>query len=383
MNRILNGASAIVIFILLLTGSADAERYVVQKGDTLSYLLQDYFTFSEVNRIAQERKTKHPSEGLKAGMLAEKGSDSFALLLSPDKEVKISRTPLGGADVALITYPTDTLTTLIQGEITSNLFNAVIKVGESAELAQSLAQIFEWEIDFLKDLRRGDSFKIVVEKRFVRGKFLGYGRILAAEFDVHKGRHYAFWYKAGSKYGYFNESGNPLERGFLRVPLPYGKITSRFTDSRLHPITQKYQPHYGVDYAAPIGTPVMAAASGAVVKKSFTERNGYYIELRHSNGYHTFYLHLNGFNNSIKEGSYVKQGQVVGYVGKTGMATGAHLDYRIRYKDKWLNPLNFIAESPVFEQFDKKEFALTVDRYSKMMNLAALFALNTRPTILP
>jgi murein DD-endopeptidase MepM/ murein hydrolase activator NlpD len=376
----------ILIFLTVLTGGAFAETYVVRSGDTLSYLLQDTFTLTEVNRIAKEIKAKYPSYILKTGMLAEKTSDSFALRLSIDREVKIGRTETGDVSVELFTFPTEVLTTVVKGKIRYTLFSALTDIGESAELAQSLARIFEWEIDFLKDIRPDDSFAIVVEKRFVRGKFSGYGRILAAEFNVNKRVHRAFWYKAGSKYGYFNDKGKALERGFLRVPLPYGKITSRFTDSRLHPVTQQYKPHYGVDYAAPIGTPVMVTASGVIVKKSYTENNGNYVEVRHSNNYHTFYLHLNGFNKAIRQGQYVNQGEVIGYVGKTGMATGPHLDYRIRFKDKWLNPLDFIAEAPVLEQFDRSQYALLVKKYTDILysdEKSNMFAYVLRPAPLP
>jgi murein DD-endopeptidase MepM/ murein hydrolase activator NlpD len=364
-------------------GNVFAETYLVKSGDTLSGILRDSFTLPEINSIAKEIKTKYPEYVLKAGMFAEKTADTFALRLSLDKEVTVRRTDSGGVEVELLTFPTESLTTVVKGNITSNLFNAVSEIGESPELAQSLARIFEWEVDFLKDIRPNDSFTVVVEKRFVRDKFSGYGRILSAEFKVNKRIHKAFWYKAGAKYGYFDENGKALERGFLRVPLPYGRITSRFTDSRLHPITQRYQPHYGLDYAAPVGTPVMVTASGVIARKSYTENNGYYVEVRHSNNYRTFYLHLNGFNNAVKEGSYVNQGQVIGYVGATGMATGPHLDYRIRYKEQWLNPLNFIAEAPVLERFDKKEYALVVDKYLKFMNLHTMYAYNTRPSYQP
>ncbi|MDR2400691.1 MAG: peptidoglycan DD-metalloendopeptidase family protein [Deferribacteraceae bacterium] len=384
MNKLLAA-----LFLLVFSGAAFAETYVVQRGDTLSLILQDTFTFSEVNSIAKQIKAKYPSYILKAGMLAEKSADSFALRLSLDKEIMVSRTELGEVEVELFTYPTESLVTLIQGRINTNLFSALAEIGESAELAQGLARIFEWEIDFLKDIRKGDTFKVVAEKRFVRGKFTGYGRVLAAEFNVNKRSHKAFWYKAGTKYGYFNENAKVLERGFLRVPLPYGRITSRFTDSRLHPVTQKYQPHYGVDYAAAVGTPVMVTASGVIVRKSYSENNGYFVEVRHSNNYSTFYLHLNGFNNAVKQGAYVNQGDVIGYVGKSGMATGPHLDYRIRHKNRWLNPLDFIAEVPVLERFDKKEFALLAEKYTKIMNPVQIFdssvmyAINTIPVMLP
>jgi murein DD-endopeptidase MepM/ murein hydrolase activator NlpD len=385
-RRNLNKLLPAVLFLFLFAGGAFAETYIVKSGDTLSYLLQDHFTFSEVNRIAKEIKAKYPGYVLRAGMLAERTPDTFSLRLALDKEVTVSRTDVGEVAVELLTFPTEGLITAVHGRINSNLFSALAEIGESAELAQSLARIFEWEIDFLKDIRPGDTFTVVVEKRFVRGKFAGYGRILAAEFNVNKRNHKAFWYKAGAQYGYFNEKGKALERGFLRVPLPYGKITSRFTDSRLHPVTQKYKPHYGVDYAAAIGTPVMVTASGVVVGKSYSENNGYYVEVRHSNNYRTFYLHLNGFNSAVKQGAYVNQGQVIGYVGETGMATGPHLDYRIRYKDTWLNPLDFIAEAPVLEKFDKKEYALLVEKYTKLMNPAifnAMLAASVIPAPIP
>ena len=190
----------------------------------------------------------------------------------------------------------------------------------------------------------------------MNNKYAGYGRIIAADFYNRGNLNRAVYFEDGKTRGYFDENGRSLERGFLRVPLNYARVTSRFTDSRLHPVLGEFRAHYGVDYAAPTGTPVMATASGTIETMSYTKSNGNYIALRHPNGYKTYYLHLNGFNKALRQGSPVNQGQIIGYVGSTGYSTGPHLDYRINKNGRWLNPLKFIAASKTLKEEELKKF---------------------------
>ncbi|MDE7170137.1 MAG: M23 family metallopeptidase, partial [Mucispirillum sp.] len=233
-----------------------------------------------------------------------------------------------------------------------------------------LASIFEWEIDFYKDLRPGDKFTMLVEKKFINDKYAGYGKIIAADFYNQGKLKRAVYYNNGKNKGYYNESGQGLERGFLRVPLNYSRISSRFSSSRLHPVLGYHRPHYGVDYAAPTGTPVKATASGVVQIKSRTKGNGNYIALRHANGYETFYLHLNGFNRAIKKGSRVAQGQIIGYVGSTGYSTGPHLDYRIRKNGTWLNPMKFVATPKTLKKEEIAEFQMFASSYLNKLDMS-------------
>ncbi len=228
----------------------------------------------------------------------------------------------------------------IEGVIESSLFGAIDQIGASPELAVRMADIFQWDIDFLRDIRKGDRFVAVVEQRSVDGKFFGYGTLYGARF-VNNGKEInAFAFAdADGVVGYYDLDGAPVKKQFLRSPLRFSRITSRFSLNRYHPIHKKRMPHYGVDYGAPTGTPAHATATGTV---TFVGRNGgagNMVRLRHSNGYETNYLHLSRFGKGIRKGARVSQGQVIGYVGSTGWSTGSHLDYRVKKNGQWINPL--------------------------------------------
>lgn len=359
-------STLILVLILIFSYTAFAGVYTVRPGDTVSGLISEYYTGDEIAFIAAELKKQAPGFVLRTGMRVEQNLDTFSLQVSVDKEVHIYRED-GEVKVAAVSYDEDLMPTIVSGTINSTLFEAVRSIGESPELAASLARIFEWEMDFFRDIRPGDTFTVLVEKRFINNKYVGYGRILSADFNVKGKNHKAYLYKDGKRFAYYNEKGLALERGFLRVPLSYARITSRFSDARMHPVLHEVRPHYGVDYAAPIGTPVMVTASGTITRMSNTRANGNFVEVRHSNGYKTYYLHLSRFNKKFREGSSVNQGDVIAYVGSTGYSTGPHLDYRIQRDGRWLNPLSFIAESPKMKEDNKAEFLALADRYNKIM----------------
>lgn len=345
----------LILFLFSLPLAASPESYVVKRGDTLSGILSGRFSPEEISALPAQIKAAHPDFILKADMKIFFGKDSVIINVAQDRDLVI-RSADDAVSVSLYKYEPETIRVLVKGEIKTNLFDAVIKAGEDAELAAMLAGIFEWEIDFFKDLRQGDKFAVLVEKKFVNNKYAGYGRIIAADFYNRGNLNRAVYFEDGKTRGYFDENGRSLERGFLRVPLNYARVTSRFTDSRLHPVLGEFRAHYGVDYAAPTGTPVMATASGTIETMSYTKSNGNYIALRHPNGYKTYYLHLNGFNKALRQGSPVNQGQIIGYVGSTGYSTGPHLDYRINKNGRWLNPLKFIAASKTLKEEELKKF---------------------------
>jgi len=232
----------------------------------------------------------------------------------------------------------------VEGTVERSLFEAVAAVGEAPELAVRLAEIFQWDIDFFRDLRRGDRFVMVVERETVEGRLYRYGRIYAARF-VNAGRTLdAILYRGpDGREGYYDPGGRPLRKQFLKAPLRFTRISSRFSLSRVHPLHRRRMPHYGVDYAAPVGTPVHATADGVVTYVGRRRAEGRMVRIRHPNGYETYYLHLSRFARGIRRGVRVRQGQVIGYVGATGWATGPHLDYRIRHRGRWLNPLRLAS----------------------------------------
>lgn len=249
--------------------------------------------------------------------------------------------------------PLDRYLVKVSGEIRSSLYEAMNAIGEQDSLTLSFAEILAWEIDFYQDLREGDQFKLVVEKLYKGNQFIQYGTIHAVEYRSRERM------IRGFRYGnhYYNEGGISLRRPFLKAPLRFDRISSRFSHARKHPILGGVRPHYGIDYAAPAGTPVWAVADGTVVSVGWRGGFGKVVVLRHRNGYKTYYGHLSRYGPGIKKGVRVRQKQIVGYVGSTGLSTGPHLDYRLSKDGRFLNPLKAILPSGVpIQKKDLKEF---------------------------
>jgi murein DD-endopeptidase MepM/ murein hydrolase activator NlpD len=236
--------------------------------------------------------------------------------------------------------------TIISATIDRSLYEALRDAGERPQLAQQLIDIFQWDIDFF-ELRKGDSFSFVVTKQFAGSDIAGYGPITAARF-THRGNTYQAFRQEmpdGSA-GFYAATGAPLRKQFLKAPLKFPRLTSGFTKKRFHPVLKYFRPHYGVDYGAPIGTPVMTTADGVVVEARYSPGEGNFIRIRHSSKIDTCYLHLSRFKKGLKKGTKVTQGDVIGFVGMTGLATGPHLDYRVSENGKWLDPLKLKSITP-------------------------------------
>ena len=223
--------------------------------------------------------------------------------------------------------------------ISDNLISSIGGGGQDVVLALNMSDIFAWDLDFTSDLRKGDVFKIIVEELYLNGSFKKYGDILSAEFYGNEGVFRAYRFEQNGRADYYDENGRSLKKVFLKAPLSFRRISSSFSRRRLNPILKIYRPHYGIDYAAPTGTPVDAVGSGVVI---FSGRRGEYgnlIIIRHRNGYSTRYGHLSRFSKAIRRGARVAQGDVIGYVGSTGLATGPHLHFEMRINGRPVNPL--------------------------------------------
>ncbi|MDE5878606.1 MAG: M23 family metallopeptidase, partial [Desulfovibrio sp.] len=236
-----------------------------------------------------------------------------------------------------------TLLTTAEGVIDDNLFQAVADIGESPQLALRLAELFGSEVNFIRDLQEGDSFRVLVEKRYREGEYKGYGRMLAASF-TNKGKTYeAFLFRDGAgRAQHYNSKGENLHKTLLQAPLAFTRLTSRFTHSRRHPVLGTRRAHLGVDYAAPTGTPVKAVGEGVVVKRGWAGGYGNQIIIRHTAGLESMYAHLSGYARGLRQGQRVRQGQVIGFVGSTGLSTGPHLDFRLRQNGTFINPAKAI-----------------------------------------
>ena len=241
------------------------------------------------------------------------------------------------ARVEAIEYTT--LLSTVSTVIDDNLFQAVADAGERPQLALRLAELFGSEINFIRDLQEGDSFAVLVEKRYREGEYKGYGRIIAAHF-TNKGKTFeAYLFREGSKSAsYFNSKGENIRKSLLQAPLAFTRVTSRFTHNRLHPVLGYSRPHEGVDYAAPTGTPVKAVGEGVVTAKGWSGGYGNQVIVRHGGGLESMYSHLSGYARGLKNGQKVRQGEVIGFVGMTGLATGPHLDFRLRQGGRFINP---------------------------------------------
>jgi len=228
----------------------------------------------------------------------------------------------------------------VGGMIETSLWDAVIDQLPDVELFARITDIFAWEIDFLTESRTGDTFKMIYETLYKDDQFVKCGDILAVEYNLSGTRHQAFLYTDTDGYtDYYDENGYSLRRELLKSPLNYRRVSSGYSMSRLHPIFKIYRPHLGIDYAAPTGTPVVAAGDGKIKIKGWVNGFGNYIEIKHDFGLSTGYGHLSEFAQGVATNRRVRQGQVIGYVGETGIATGPHLDYRVRKDKKYVNPL--------------------------------------------
>ncbi|MCX5895452.1 MAG: M23 family metallopeptidase, partial [Proteobacteria bacterium] len=226
-------------------------------------------------------------------------------------------------------------------EIKNSLYEDGISAGLSPQKILELTDIFPWDIDFFADLRRDDTCKILYEEKKRDGKIVAEGKILAAEIMKNGIVYQAFYYESPKEKGaYYDAQGKSMQKQFLKSPLRFRRISSGFSKNRFHPILQEYRPHYGIDYAAPAGTPIEAVADGTVICAGWREGYGNYIEIRHAGTCVSSYGHLSTFVRGIKKRRTVNQGEVIAYVGATGLATGPHLDFRITINGKFINPLS-------------------------------------------
>ncbi|MGA8407578.1 MAG: peptidoglycan DD-metalloendopeptidase family protein [Candidatus Acidiferrales bacterium] len=288
------------------------------------------------------------------------------------------------------TIPSQTKTVSVTGEIRGSLFNAVTDAGEKPELAMRLADIFGWDLDFYTDPRPGDTFRVVVEKKMLaNGELSSYGRILAAEYvnGNHPYRAVLFHGPNGLP-AYYTPDGKSMKKAFLHSPLKFAAvITSHFSEHRFHPILKEYRPHLGIDYAAPTGTPVQTIGDGRVIFAGMKGGAGNLIEVQHSNGYTTYYMHLSRV--LVRQGQRVEQGQRIGLVGMTGLATGPHLDFRIQRGKQFLNfeRLPLPPSDPVSKR-EWSQFAAARDQAMALMpplpsQQATALAKNATPGSLP
>ncbi len=234
----------------------------------------------------------------------------------------------------------------LQATITSSLWNAIVDNNVSYLLSEKLEDAYQWSVDFY-GIQNGDNFNVIYDEEIIEGESVGIGQVYGAWFETGGKKIIAINYDYDGRRGFWDENGKSAKKAFLKAPLSYSRISSKFTASRMHPVLRIRRPHFGVDYAAPSGTPVRAIADGTITMRKYSGGGGNTIKIKHSRGYESGYLHLRGYAKGISVGKRVSQGDIIGYVGSTGLSTGPHLDFRIWKGGKPIDPLKLNQEPGV------------------------------------
>lgn len=331
--------------------SLDINEYQIRSGDNPAAILDALgFSAREAERITRVSATVLDPTKLRAGMcyytfttqdsVAAIRYMAFAKSLTDYAVIDLSGDSIRAYE---FNKPVSIKRHYAEGTITSSLWNVMKEKGADPLLALKLSDVFAWQIDFF-DVKEGDSFRVMYDVAYIDDTTaLSIASIGGAVF-THQGKAFtAIPFTQDSVFEYFDLEGNSLRKAFLKAPLDFFRITSRFSNARFHPILKRYRAHHGVDYAAPVGTPVKSIGAGTVVAKGYMGGGGNTLKVKHNSVYTTSYMHLSRYAKGIQVGSRVEQGQVIGYVGSTGLSTGPHLDFRVYKNGQAINPLQMEA----------------------------------------
>lgn len=355
-------------------GSANfkSTEYQIKRGDTLGNIFKNFgFSHALAHEIGLHETAKTLTQLSIGSTLTFKQDEQNILreIVYPINNLqnfvlRIKDTSIDDAFIHDLPYRTSERT--VSGEINSSLYEAALDAGLSIELIMSMVQIFGWDIDFVLDIRAGDTFHVIYEEHRMNGKHLSNGVILAAEFNTQNERYRAIRYvNQDHEASYYNPQGQSMLGTFLRSPVEFSRISSRF-GRRKHPILKKWRAHRGVDYAASRGTPIRATADGKIIHAGNKGGYGRTVILKHADRFTTLYAHMQGFAKGIRSGQRVKQGDTIGYIGSTGLATGPHLHYEFRLDGVHRNPLTYktpkasaveASELPLFKQVASLQLA--------------------------
>jgi murein DD-endopeptidase MepM/ murein hydrolase activator NlpD len=322
------------------------QKFKVRKNGSLYMMLKKLgLSSGQIHHIAQKAKKIVDFQAFRPGQhcrafFSTKNHSLKKLVWQPNDLQYVTFSWLGDSlQISRASRIETRQTKTISGTIQSSFYNAVSDDDSRDKLVYDLTDILAWEIDFTT-LRKGDSFQILYNKNYVGGKFFDTGRILAIELK-HRGKTYsAYYFNDGKINGYYDKGGHSVQKALLKIPFKYDhRISSHFSHHRLNPVLHRYMPHKGVDYAAPVGTPVLATGKGVVLEAHYGGAAGNIVKIRHNSTYTTAYMHLHRFAKGIHRGVHVNQGQVIGYVGATGRVTGPNLHYSVYKNGKAVNPL--------------------------------------------
>ncbi len=323
----------------------------IEPGETLFSIFQKHglnidelFAMKQAAASVHRLRQVHPGQPYRFVVDDSNCVNEFTYQINENTVLKIERQDSGfSAQKCETPYESRVLT--LSGRIEDTLIAALGATREDMGLAISISDILAWDVDFNVDLRKGDSFKVITEGLYLEGEFKKYGKILAIEFINDNRTYKAYLFEQNGRTDYFNPDGKSLRKAFLKAPLSFRRISSSFSSSRRHPILKINRPHHGIDYAAPTGTPVSATADGRVSFAGYKGQYGKLVILSHRNGMQTYYGHLSRIAPGLHSGKQVAQGDLVGYVGMTGLATGPHLHYEMRQNGRPINPSRFKMEA--------------------------------------
>jgi murein DD-endopeptidase MepM/ murein hydrolase activator NlpD len=342
------------------TGLIDQARIPVEfklmRGETVTQVFEKLGLQGTEAREATNALSEHLNlRRLKAGnqysvfFNPDSSLASFELTLDGSGRVEMSRNAgdTGGWNVDWQPFERTIRMRAVRGTLDGSFDTSIRRAGGPTGLAYRMADVLQWDLDFTRDLKRGDRFEILYEEVLLEGQPHSVGTIYALVYETQDRRHEA--YRFGDSGTYYDGEGRPLKKMFLRSPLRYSRITSVFTTRRFHPVLKAYRPHWGVDYGAPVGTPVQVTANGVVVSAGWDRGGGNVVKVRHAGGYVTAYLHLSRFAKGIRPGARVRQGDIIAYTGATGLASGPHLDYRVQHNGQWIDPLTLksVRDEPI------------------------------------
>ncbi|MEL7145585.1 MAG: peptidoglycan DD-metalloendopeptidase family protein [Bacteroidota bacterium] len=322
-----------VLYGIVVDSLEVIENEIKRNQNLADILLQHHVSFATINDVAIKSKevfdVRKLNYGKKYTVLAERDSLSkathFIYEPNPYEYVVYQLTD------SVHAYKNKKEVVInekeIAAEITSSVYEAIIAADASTLLVPKLVDVLAWQIDFFR-IQKGDRFKVIYDEEVVDGKVVGIGTIKGVFFEHFGNEYYAVYYDQGGGTDYFDEKGNSLRKTFLRAPLNYSRISSRYSGRRFHPVLKRFKAHLGTDYAAPTGTPIRTVGDGIVTEARFKRANGNYVKVKHNATYTTQYLHMSKIAKGIKPGVRVRQGETIGYVGSTGLATGPHLCFR-------------------------------------------------------
>ena len=356
----------------------DWQSVTVKSGDSLSTLFQRVgLSAQDVYKVTQATKKTNALSPLFPGntldFLIEKGRlEKVRLIKTALVQTVVERQEDSAFKVTTITRTPDIETQFVQGTIKSSLFVDGQKAGLSQKKLMQLATIFGWDIDFALDIREDDHFALIYEENYLDEKLISEGNILAAQF-TNRGKVFnAIRHTDGN---YYSPEGYSMRKAFLRSPVDFFRISSKYNPNRKHPVLKTVRPHRGVDYAAATGTPIKASGDGKVIWRGTKGGYGRTVIIQHAGIYTTLYAHMSKYNSKVKNGSRVKQGQVIGYIGSSGLATGPHLHYEFRINDVHKNPLK--VKFPNVEPLNKEQMASFKPMATELVDQLVAYQLGT------